>query len=748
MKYTFAILVLLSFASAKLVAQTPSTCFEIESILVDACGNPEGENEMVRFHVGPSSLNTATLNVNWPNNSWLGVCQDATTALKVSQLNASITACGFILEPVGGVLPAGSTVILVGSTNFNTAANSFALLTDTIYIIFQCSGNTTGHFANATGSGTRTLSMTFGAGCSDAVTYDCQQLVDINGNTGTGGLATDRDGSTATFTWPGAAGYLNYGCAAPFVPQIVDAGPNLSACQGDTISVMGFVSSSFGSLQWTGGAGSFINSTVSNSQYVVSNADTGIIQLYLSATNCNGTVTDTMELLVYNLPQINITPAGPISICGGDTVTLTAGSAGPYTWNTGANTPSIDVFSIGTYIASATSSCGTIYDTVVVTGGSLPVASITPNTNLVLCPGNTLQLDASGGVNYLWTNFQNTSSIIVNAPGVYGVLVSNGCGSDTISVTVNGAIAPSVNIQQGASVSGCLGVVLNATGIGNIDWPGNTTDSIFPVTASGIYTATATNGCGADSATIIVTIDSFPSIIISPLFTGCSGSVVSVSPLYSGNLSWYDGTTTSPKQIGNSGNYYGVASNSCGSDTAFFIVTLSSVNAGFYVDSIDGAAPLIVNFTNTSNNATSYLWNFGNGDTSSASDPAYTFNHPGDHVVVLTAINSDGCSDTASILIDVFACDLKVFIPNAFTPNLDEVNNIFYVISSCVLRSKVTIYDRWGRELYSWTDLNQGWNGRTQSGDELPIGTYVYHFEFEDVNGLSHTYTGMINLLR
>jgi len=736
--------------STNLIAQTPSTCFEIESILVDACGNPEGENEMVRFHVGPSPLNVSSLSVNWPNNGWLGVCQNGTTATKVSQLNASITACGFILEPMGGILPAGATVILVGSTNFNTAANSFALLTDTIYIIFQCSGNTTGHFANATGSGTRTLSMTFGVGCSDAVTYDCQQLVDINGNTGTGGSSTDRDGSTANFTWPGIGSYTNQGCAAPFVPQLVDAGPDLSACQGDTISLNGFASSSFGSLQWTGGAGSFINSTQANTQYVVSISDVGTIQLFLSATNCNGVVVDTMELLVYNLPIVNITPAGPISICGGDTVTLNAGAGGPYTWNTGATTSSIDVFTAGTYIASATSSCGTVYDTVVVTGGSLPVASINPNTNLVLCPGNTLQLNASGGVNYLWTNLQNTSSIIVNTPGVYGVLVSNGCGSDTISVNVSGGIAPSVGISNIGPITICSGnsVNLSASGTGNIDWVGISIDSIINVNSTGQYFAIATNGCGSDTASILVTVEQFPFIDILPSFSGCTGSFILVTPVYLGNILWSDGSASTTNQINVSGNYYAIASNFCGTDTAFFTVTLSSVTASFFVDSIDGASPLFVNFTNTSTNATDYSWNFGNGDTSSLVDPSYIFNPPGNHIVVLTATNIDGCSDTASIIIEVFACDNKVFIPNTFTPNLDEINNVFYVVSNCALTSKVTIFDRWGREIHIWTDLSQGWNGKTQSGEELPIGTYVYRYELEDVNGDSYVYTGMINLLR
>jgi gliding motility-associated-like protein len=748
-KYLLVSFILLVFVNVT-QSQTPTSCFEIESILVDACGTPEGENEMVRFHVGPTPLNTAALNVNWPNNGWLGICQSAATATKVAQLNASITACGLLLEPVGGVLPAGSTVILVSSTNFNTAANSFALLTDTLYIIFQCQGNTTGHFANATGSGTRTLSMNFGVGCSDVVTYDCQQLVDINGNTGLGGSSTDRDGATANFTWAGVDSYVNYGCTAPYVPQLVNAGPDLSACQGDTISLAGFASSSFGSVLWTGGAGTWINANQENASYIVSGLDNGNVQLILNATNCNGTVTDTMNLLVFNLPIINLSPSGIISICAGDTVTLSASGGGPYTWSTGVIGPSIEVFNPGTYTVSATSSCGTLTDTVIVTSGGAPVASINPNTNLVVCPGDSLQLNASGGVNYVWTNLQNTSSIYVSTPGVYGVLVSNGCGSDTISVNVAGSIAPLVNITNGTSLDICQGntVTLEAVGIGNIDWLGVSTDSIITVGLSNTYTAIATNGCGTDSATIQINVNPYPTINLPATYSICEGNVATVTPVYVGNILWYDGSSAASQNITVGGNYFVSASNSCGADTAFFTVTVSSVTAGFTVDSLQGAAPLYVNFLNESVNGTSYVWDFGTGDTSNLTNPDYTFTQPGVYTVLLTSYNAVGCWDTTSAVINVAVCNNKVFIPNAFTPNLDEINNVFYVVSNCVLHSTVTIFNRWGQEVYSWTDLSQGWNGKTQQGAELPIGVYIYLFELNDVNGNNLTYRGTINLIR
>ncbi|MBK9423722.1 MAG: hypothetical protein IPN54_06290 [Bacteroidetes bacterium] len=58
---------------------------------------------MVRFDVGPNALNTANMIVDWPNNAFQGLCQDANTAALVASVNQNIVGCGSLVEPVGGV---------------------------------------------------------------------------------------------------------------------------------------------------------------------------------------------------------------------------------------------------------------------------------------------------------------------------------------------------------------------------------------------------------------------------------------------------------------------------------------------------------------------------------------------------------------------------------------------------------------------------------------------------------------------
>ena len=215
MKFRFLLLISLVVFS---FTATNAQCFEIESILVDACGNPEGANEMVRIKIGPADLNIANISVSWATAGyvWQGACQNANTSSRVAAINASILSCGYVLEPTGGVLPAGATVVIVTSDTMDVAANSFAFLSDTIYLVFQCAWTTQGHFANYNATpGIRTLSIGFSspAGCSDVVSYDRTQLVNIFGTTG--GSSADRDGASVSFTAGGTPTYYNDGCQAP-----------------------------------------------------------------------------------------------------------------------------------------------------------------------------------------------------------------------------------------------------------------------------------------------------------------------------------------------------------------------------------------------------------------------------------------------------------------------------------------------------------------------------------------------------
>ena len=369
----------LLLSSAK--AQIPTSCFEIESILVAACGQPEGENEMVRFIVGPAALNVSSLSVSWPNggNPWKSICTNVTTASKVATINSTIIACGLVLEPVGGILPAGSRVVLVTSVNMSVNANSFANLTDTIYMIFQCAGNTSGHFKNyGVGVGSRTLSMNFGAGCSDIVTYYPGKLTTSAGNVG------DGPGATVMFNWPGQDTYRNFGCQAPIDVASVELQSNKSSiCLGDSVFLGTTIQNiNVTSVSWSGGSGTFTNPTSLNTWYIAGPTDNGSVKLKINITgSCGNNLSDSITI---NIPgnftsTLNIDPLPPY--CDGGSVTLSAAGGNTFSWSTGSTTSSIQVSSDGTYYIINSNACYSYLDSVIIKYSSVEAAFITDVTS-------------------------------------------------------------------------------------------------------------------------------------------------------------------------------------------------------------------------------------------------------------------------------------------------------------------------------------------------------------------------------
>lgn len=99
--------------------------------------------------------------------------------------------------------------------------------------------------------------------------------------------------------------------------------------------------------------------------------------------------------------------------------------------------------------------------------------------------------------------------------------------------------------------------------------------------------------------------------------------------------------------------------------------------------------------------------------------------------------------------------DLKVFIPNAFTPNGDGINDLYKVSGSGAINGtetefdnfRIVIINRWGETVFETNDIYKGWDG-TYKGINCPIGTYVYHVEFRDKKGKFKYYQGNITLIK
>ena len=109
--------------------------------------------------------------------------------------------------------------------------------------------------------------------------------------------------------------------------------------------------------------------------------------------------------------------------------------------------------------------------------------------------------------------------------------------------------------------------------------------------------------------------------------------------------------------------------------------------------------------------------------------------------------NEFGCSDQETNQIQVNE-SFTFFVPNAFTPNGDGMNDYFQAEATGILDFHMKIYDRWGELIYSSEDIHQGWDGNVFSGEVMGSGTYMYHISLLDYNEKLWIYNGEFDLMR
>jgi gliding motility-associated-like protein len=138
----------------------------------------------------------------------------------------------------------------------------------------------------------------------------------------------------------------------------------------------------------------------------------------------------------------------------------------------------------------------------------------------------------------------------------------------------------------------------------------------------------------------------------------------------------------------------------------------------------------------------SYLW-LPNGETSSS----IFVTAPSKYIV--SVIDTAGCPGKDSITITE-KCPTQLFIPNAFTPNKDGVNDIFIPTGEFISDYDLNIYDRWGHIVFKSGFLNKGWNGNNNS-TEMPEGVYAYFLSYTGDDGkgsFKKNLIGKVTLIR
>ncbi len=523
---------------------------------------------------------------------------------------------------------------------------------------------------------------------------------------------------------------------------------NSPVCVGGTLNLYSTPGASY---QWVGPS-SFTDNVENPSINNVTTAHAGTYTV--TVTNAQGCTGSSSVTVVVN-PAVTVNLGNDQTLCNSQTITLDAGNPGAtYAWSDGSTNQTITVNSAGTYTVTVSNGCSTSSDDVVINYLSTPTASISPTGSIDICSGQSVTLTASGGDNYQWSDNSTSTSITVNNAGNYTVTVSNQCGSSTASVTVNiSGTAPTVSISPNTNLILCPGqtIQLTASGANNYNWNTNETTNSITVSSGGTYTVVGTNNCGSSSAQVIVQQVPDPQVTYSGLDTVfiCPGQSTTLQVSSNDNIAWNDGTASNNIVVSIPGTYYAVASNACGTDTVFIVVQTSQPQVSFTASPPNGPSPLEVATSNTSNNALTYQWDMGDGNSYQSNEPTHTYTSPGVYTIMLIGTDTYGCTDTAYFQITVDSCiATNTQFPNTFSPNADGINDLFEVQNNCIQNGKLVIYNRWGFEIFTTAGNIVQWNGTTNSSNEAVPGVYFYVLEYDDFNGTKHIHNGSIHLFR
>lgn len=288
-------------------------------------------------------------------------------------------------------------------------------------------------------------------------------------------------------------------------------------------------------------------------------------------------------------------------------------------------------------------------------------------------------------------------------------------------------------------------------------------DGLVEVPESVIITTSFENNCGdiiTVSDTIFITNINILKIVASDFLFHCDQADFMTDAVVSGGFqpyvyNWSTGSTdanilldATPIQTA---NYILTANDLCGNVTNETIsVTADLVQAAFESSATVGYAPSTILFTNQSQNATNFHWDFGNSETVSVDDmssQSVIYTSGNEYVIELIAYNGS-CSDTAYKTIKL---DPKpeIEIPTAFTPDGDLINDTWELemIDTFFPNNQVTIYNRWGSEIFKSTVGNyesNAWDGM-YNGELLPVGSYYFIIDYGSM--MPSLATGTISII-
>jgi gliding motility-associated-like protein len=460
----------------------------------------------------------------------------------------------------------------------------------------------------------------------------------------------------------------------------------------------------------------------------------------------------------------------PPVVCPGVPVVLSASGADTWLWSpaaglsstTSAN-PTFTGNATTTYSLIGTTTCGsaTVKVTVVVNG-----VNTTISENTSICPGEAVQLSATGGATYAWSPTTG-----LNNPSVANPMASPETTTNyTVSITtaegcqitnqVEVTVLPPAPVLSGQDMySNCNGngVQLSATGSGAFTWVPATglssttiSNPVANPAQTTLYTVTASNSCGSDQLLVTVLVntlnlsvevDSVVCFNESFLMRGKGASRYSWEPR---DLVFQPDSQETGAMIERTTQFtmYGYDEFGCSAGIQFFVQAYPRVQFRAGNDRIVHTGEVV---TLEPFSLWPITWEYH--PALSCTECMYPLASPTETTTFYASVvTDDGCRQIDSVMVGVRGV---IYVPNAFTPNGDGLNDIFRAKGVDIVAFRMEVWNRWGERVFIGEHIDHGWNGSAFGGEYYcPAGVYPYRIVARERFGDVFELKGHVTLIR
>ncbi|MGB0929782.1 MAG: lectin-like domain-containing protein [Chitinophagales bacterium] len=416
----------------------------------------------------------------------------------------------------------------------------------------------------------------------------------------------------------------------------IDLGPDVEICEGETYTITAPAADSY---IWQDAS---TNPTFDVTQ-------TGNYSVAITTNNC--TSTDAIFVTVNPLPVVDL--GEDITLCEGQTTTLTAPTADSYEWQDGSTNSTFEVLAAGTYAVTVTTNNCSSSDEIEVSFNDNPTIDL--GEDITLCEGQSAILTAPISDTYLWQDGSTDATFEVTGAGIYSVTATtdNCSGVGTIEVFYNPL--PTIDLGEDLTICESETTTLTAPTADSYLWQDGSTNATFEVTEAGTYSVAITIDNCSSSDEIAVDFNPLPNISLGEDLTLCENesTILDATPSNAGDFGtityeWQDGSTNPTFNVSTGGTFaVTVTADGCTSmdEVVINFDTLPSIDLGADQTLCEGET-LELDATLT---GATYEWQDG------STNPTFTVSEAGEYSVTVT-LNS--CILEGSISIDYQALPL------------------------------------------------------------------------------------------